>query len=120
MIDFINTEKIESIIKKLKTRESKKIIYTIIICIVACIFAFRFYMVAKENSFEVFNIIRNNAQNGTPVEIIEMKKTNGVLLEPLTIKNNRGFVSGKRLNLFHAGQKIGNCKIVSVSNKYSY
>lgn len=117
MIDFTNTEKIESIIKKLKTRESKKIIYTIIISIVVCIFAFRFYMVAKENNFDVFNIIRNNEKNGTPVYVMEMKKTDGVLLEPLTIKNNRGFVSGKRLHLFRAGQKIGNCKIISVSNK---
>ena len=117
MVKLTKTERIENIIKKLKTRESKKIIYTIIIFIVACVFVFRFYIIAKENNFDVFNIIRNNAQNGTPVYVMEMKKTDGVLIEPLTIKNNRGFISGKRLNLFRAGQKIGNCKIVSVSHK---
>ena len=45
-----------------------------------------------------------------------MKKTDGILLEPLTIKNNRAYVSGARVSLFSAGQKIGDCKISSVSH----
>lgn len=115
MVKLTKTEIIEEIVKKIKTRKSKNVIYVTAITLVVLLFAYRFYSVAKENNFEVFNIIRNNEKNGTPVYVIEMKKTDGVLLEPLTVKNNRGFVSGKRLNLFRAGQKIGDCKIVSVS-----
>ena len=115
MVKLTKTEIIENIVKKLKTRKSKTIIYTIVITLVVCAFAYRFYAVSKENNFEVFNIIRNNAQNGIPVQVLDVQKTDGVLLEPITIKNNRAFVSGKRLVAFKAGQKVGNCRIVSVS-----
>ena len=109
------TEYIENIVKKLKTRKAKNIIYAIVVILVVATFGYRFYSVARENNFDVFNIARVNAANGTPVVVLEMQKTDGILLEPITIKNNRAFVSGKRINMFHAGQKIGNCKIVSVS-----
>ena len=108
------TERIEQIVKKLKTRKSK-IIYTICVSVAVFAFAYRFYSIAQENNFDVFNIIRNNANNGKPVEVLHMKKQNGVLLEPLTVKNNRAFVSGARINVFRVGQKSGPCKIISVS-----
>jgi len=109
------TEYIENIVKKLKTRKAKNIIYAIIVILVAATFGYRFYSVAHENNFAVFNIARVNAENGTPVNVLEMQNTNGILLEPITIKNNRAFVSGKRVNMFRAGQKVGDCKIISVS-----
>ena len=109
------TEYIENIVKKLKTRKSKNIIYIIVAILIIALFGYRFYSVSAENNFKVFNIARHNAVNGTPVDVLKMRKTHGVLYEPITIKNNRAFVSGKRVNLFHTGQKIGNCKIVSVS-----
>lgn len=109
------TEYIENIVKKLKTRKAKNIIYATVVILVVATFGYRFYSVARENNFDVFNIARVNAINGTPVDVLEIQKTNGILLEPITIKNNRAFVSGKRINMFHAGQKIGDCKIVSVS-----
>lgn len=115
MEKITKTERIERIVKKLKTRKSKNVIYTIIVALVVFAFSYRFYMVSAENNFDVFNIIRNNEKNGVPVYVLEMKKTDGILYEPITIKNNRGFISGARLNLFRSGQKIGNCKIVSVS-----
>ncbi|MBR4624398.1 MAG: hypothetical protein IKO56_02545, partial [Alphaproteobacteria bacterium] len=115
MEKITKTERIERIVKKLKTRKSKNVIYTIIVTLVVFAFSYRFYMVSAENNFDVFNIIRNNEKNGVPVYVLEMKKTDGILYEPITIKNNRGFISGARLNLFMSGQKIGNCKIVSVS-----
>ena len=115
MEKITKTERIERIVKKLKTRKSKNVIYTIIVALVVFAFSYRFYMVNAENNFDVFNIIRNNEKNGVPVYVLEMKKTDGILYEPITIKNNRGFISGARLNLFKSGQKIGNCKIVSVS-----
>ena len=110
------TQKIENIVKKLNTRKSKNIIYTIIIFSVVAIFGYRFLRVYQEHSFEVFNIIRANKDNGTPVEVLHIEKKNGILYEPLTIKNNRAFVSGARINIFKPGQKSGNCKIVSVSH----
>ena len=115
MVKLTKTEIIERIVKRLKTRKSKAIIYAVFLTLIALTFAYRFYMVAKENSFEVFNIIRNNAQNGVPVHVLHMQKTDGILLEPLTVKNNRGFVSGARLSAFKSGQKIGDCRVVSAS-----
>ena len=115
MVKLTKTERIENIVKKLKTRKSKNVIYTIIISLIVAVFVYRFWSVSNENNFEVFNIVRNNAQNGVPVRVMEMQKTDGILYEPLTIKNNRAFVSGVRLSAFKAGQKVGNCKIVSVS-----
>lgn len=111
------TERIENIIKKLKTRKSKNIIYTLFIALVVCVFGYRFYSVEQENNFNVFNIVRQNMENGLPVNVLMMEQTNGVLLEPLTIKNNYAYVSGARIKDFKVGQKIGNCKITSVSNK---
>ena len=110
-------QKIDNVIKKLNTKKSKNIIYTTIVIAVVCIFGYRFYTVAQEHGFQVFNVVRNNLDNGTPVETITMTKTNGILYEPLTIKNNTAFISGARLNIFKPGQKSGNCKIVSVSYK---
>jgi len=111
------TQKIENIVKKLHTRKSKNIIYIIVIISVVGVFGYRFYRVYQENKFEVFNITRNSLDNGTPVEILDVKKSNGILYEPLTIKNNTAFISGARLNVFKPGQKSGDCKIVSVSHK---
>ena len=116
MVKLSKTEMIENIVKKLKTRKSKTIIYAIIITLVVLAFGYRFYAVAMENNFDVFNIVRNNAQNGVPVRVANMQKYDGILLEPITVKNNRAYISGARLNMFRAGQKLGNCKIVSVSH----
>lgn len=113
---MITIEKIEQTLKNLNTPKNKKIIYRTLIVLAVLLVGYRFYSVAKESNFKVFNIIRNNMKNGTPVEILKMEKTNGVLLEPLTIKNNRAYVSGSRISVFKPGQKIGNCKIVSVSH----
>lgn len=115
MAKLTKTEKIENIVKKLKSRKAKAIIYTVLFALISAAFSYRFYVVAQENNFEVFNIIRNNAQNGIPVNVLHMKKTDGTLFEPITIKNNRGFVSGARLFAFKSGQKIANCRIVSVA-----
>ena len=109
------TEYIESIVKKLKTRKSKNVIYACVISLIAFAFGYRFYCVSMENNFEVFNIVRNNMQNGMLVDTKIAENVNGILYEPLTIRNNRAFVSGARINNFKAGQKIGSCKIVSVS-----
>ena len=113
---MITTEKFEQTIKAFNTPKNKKIIYITLAVLAVLVVGYRFYSVGKENNFKVFNIIRNNAEIGTPVDVLEMQKIDGVLLEPLTIKNNRAYVSGARISVFKAGQKIGDCKIVSVSH----
>lgn len=111
----MTTERIENFVKKLKTRKSKNVFYLVFISAVIGCFSYRFYTVYKENSRDVFNIVRNNIENGTPVETLVLSETDGILYEPLNVKNNRAYVSGARVNKFKSGQKIGNCKIVSVS-----
>jgi hypothetical protein len=46
-----------------------------------------------------------------------MENKSGVLHEPITVENNRAYVTGNRVGLFRAGQKIGDGKIASVSQK---
>ena len=109
------TQKIEDLVKKLKTRKSKNIIYAVIGISVVVWFGYRFYTVNAEHRFKVFNITRNNLDNGTPVKVLTMQGKKGILYEPLTVKANTAFVSGARVNIFKSGQKSGNCRIVSVS-----
>ena len=113
---MINTEQIEAVVKKLKTRKSKNIIYLIVVLVVVGCFSYRFNAVKQENNVNVFNIARNNLENGLPVKILKAEQSDGILYEPLTIRNNRAYVSGARVKIFKSGQKIDNCKIVSVSN----
>ncbi len=108
-------ERIEKFVKKLKTRKSKNIIYIILITAVVGCFVYRFYNVFTERNRTVFNIMRNNIENGAPVETLKISETDGVLYQPLNVKNNRAYVSGARVNMFKVGQKIGDCKIFSVS-----
>ena len=112
----MTAEKIENLVNKLKTRKVKNIIYLTIICFVIGVFAFRFYTVAQEQNRTVFNVTRNNIIKGTPVKILEVQEKQGVLYEPLNVKNNRAYVSGGRVKMFHVGQSLGDCNIVSVSH----
>ena len=116
MVKLTKTERIENVVTKLKTRRSKFVLYTILLVIGWSVFAYRFYEITVENNFEVFNIVHNKKKNGVPVYVLNMQKTDGVLYEPLTIKNNRAYVSGARIDAFKSGQKVGDCKIVSVSS----
>lgn len=109
------TERIENIVKKLKTRKSKNIIYVILCTFFVGWFGYRFYAVANEGNTNVFNIVRNDTEHGTPVTVLEMNQIDGVLYEPITIKNNRGYVTGSRVDLFYNGQNADDCKIISVS-----
>ncbi len=111
------TERIENLVKQLKTRKVRHIIYLICFCLIVGIFVFRFYTVFAERNRSVFNVARNNIENGTPVKVLEIQETDGVLYEPLNIKHNRAYISGGRIKLFHTGQSLGDCKILSVSNR---
>ena len=51
---------------------------------------------------------------------MSVSRIDGVLHEPIAVKDNRALVSGVRAAKLRAGQKIGDGKIVSVSRKIDY
>ncbi len=108
------------IIEKFKNIDSHRmhhILMRIAIIAFALLVIYRFMSFFAMQNRSVFNMTRDAAQNGAPVSVIEMQKTNGVIYEPLFVNNNRGFVSGMRVGRFRAGQRItGGGTVVSVSN----
>ncbi len=95
---------------------TKKRKYALLVLIVIAWVLFRFAMIAAENRLVVFNPARGAADTGIVVNAIDVKRTDGIVREPLTVRGNRALVSGARASLFRAGQKIGNGEIVSVSS----
>lgn len=98
---------------------SKKIKHTFFIALVAIMVGwviFRFIAFASENARFVYNASRVAAENGLPVEYVTVHIESGTLYEPLSVKNNRAYVSGERASKMRAGQKIENGKITFVSN----
>lgn len=93
----------------------KKWIY--ILSVLALVFwiGFRIFALVSQHNQQVFNIARDISENGTPVAVMTAKNSSGVLHEPITVENNRAYVTGGRVGLFRTGQKVGNGKIASVS-----
>jgi hypothetical protein len=104
----------------MKTQKFKHFLYVALAVLLIGWVAFRFASVAAENSRYVFNASRVAADRGTSIEVIEMKRTDGVLYEPLAVQNNRAYVTGARASKLRSGQKLGNGKIVSVSSGLDY
>ena len=98
-----------------KSQRTKRIIYITCAVILVGWVVFRFVMIASENKMDVFNAARDAAQNGVPVHTIEMSRMDGTLREPITVQNNRAYVSASRVDKLRAGQTVGNGEIVSVS-----
>jgi hypothetical protein len=97
---------------------SKKIKHTFFIALVAIMVGwvvFRFIAFASENARFVYNASRVASENGLPVEYVTVNIESGTLYEPLSVKNNRAYVSGERASKMRAGQKIENGKITFVS-----
>ena len=93
----------------------KKIVYTAVFGALAFWFVFRFVMVALESKMDVFNPERDKNANGILVETVTVAKESGYINVPIAVNNNRAFVSGIKKSRLHAGQGIGDGKIVSVS-----
>ncbi|MBE6460191.1 MAG: hypothetical protein E7009_04405 [Alphaproteobacteria bacterium] len=110
----------EKIAENLKTKKMKQFFAILTIAILIGWVVFRFAAVASENSRHVFNASRVAIDQGMPIEAIVVSRTDGVLREPIAVKNNRALVSGARAAKLRAGQKIGDGKIVSVSRKIDY
>jgi hypothetical protein len=92
----------------------KKLTYILTAVAMAAWVAFRFAAIGSENERYVFNVARAAADQGAPVEVLDVALRTGVLKEPLHIKNNRAWVSSARVGKFRAGQKVGGGEIVSV------
>ena len=93
---------------------SKKIKHAIFIALVAVMVGwvvFRFIAYASENSRYVFNASRVAAEKGLPIEFVIVRSKTGTLYEPLSVKNNRAYVSAERASKLRVGQKIENGKI---------
>ena len=110
----------EKIAENLKTTKTKRLLVILLIAVLAGWVVFRFAAVASENSRHVFNAARVAADQGAPVEVITITRTDGILREPIAVKNNRALVSGARVAKLRVGQKIGEGTIVSVSKKIDY
>lgn len=109
-------KKLEQFVTWLKRPRTKKRMYALIVVLVALWVVYRFAMVAAMNRTFVYNPVRAALENGTVVEVLNVTRQNGVIREPVTIKNNRAYVSGARAALLRAGQKIGDGEIVSVAS----
>lgn len=98
-----------------KSQRAKRIIYIVCAIIMIGWVIFRCVMIASENKMDVFNAARDAAQNGVPVHTIEMSRMDGTLREPITVHNNRAYVSAARVDKLRVGQLVGDGEIVSVS-----
>ena len=110
----------EKIQRTMATKKFKKIaIIALVITLMGWVI-FRFAAVASENARNVFNASRVASDVGMPVMTQEMTAEYGTLYEPLSVKNDRAYVSASRAGKLRAGQKIGKGKIVSVSSNLDY
>ncbi len=99
-----------------QSQHGKKIIYIVVFGLVAFWVVVRFGMIAAQNKLEIYNPARAAAQVGIPVEVIQATRTSGVIREPITVKDNRVYVSGPRAALLRTGQKVCDGEIVSVAS----
>lgn len=102
--------------KKFEDKKVKKMLYTAVFAVLALWFIFRFVMVAIESRMDVFNPMRDQGENGTLVEYVTAAKQNGRIGVPISVQNNRAYVSGARRAKLRAGQKIGDGVISYVSS----
>lgn len=105
----------ERIQKTIGNNKFKKVMYIALVAVLVGWVIFRFAAVASENARYVYNASRVAADVGMPIDALEIVATDGVLYEPISVKNNRAYVTGDRASKLRAGQKVGDGKIVSVS-----
>ena len=110
-------ERITKFFKIKNPERVKKWIYILTVAALVFWILFRITMLVIQHNQTVFNISRDVAANGTPVITMTAKNSSGVLHEPITVEKNKAYVTGMRVGLFRAGQKIGDGKIASVSQK---
>ncbi len=109
-------KKIWEKIKNMDSHSRNHIIMRVGLALFAILVIYRFVAFGMIQHKSVFNLTRDAEQNGAPVSVIEMQKSDGVIYEPLFVNNNRGYISSMRVGRFKPGQKItGGGEVVSVS-----
>lgn len=108
-------ERITKFFKIKNPERVKKWIYILTVAALVFWILFRITMLVIQHNQTVFNISRDVAANGTPVVTMTAQNSSGVLHEPITVEKNKAYVTGSRVGLFRAGQKVGSGKIASVS-----
>ncbi len=103
--------------KKFDDKKVKKNVYTAVLVVLALWFVYRFVMVAIESRMNVFNPVRDAGKNGTVVATIVAEQKTGIIKTPLSVENNRAYVSGAHRRGLKVGQKVGAGTIVSVANQ---
>ncbi|MCL2538170.1 MAG: hypothetical protein FWF34_00515 [Alphaproteobacteria bacterium] len=99
------------------SKKHKLILASAVVALVVVV-GTRAVQIYNENSRIVFNIARDAAVRGMPVETITATTKSGILLEPVAVRGNRIFVSGARVGKFRVGQKLsGGGRIESVSSR---
>ncbi len=93
----------------------KKYIYLGIGILILSWFTYRFIAIDIQNRKEIHNEFRIESEVGAPVDSMTIERKTSVLKTPLYILDNRGLISGARINLFKSGEKIGDGKIKSVN-----
>ncbi len=106
--------------KKINDKKMKKTVYTAVLAILALWFVYRFVMVAIESRMVVFNPVRDMAQNGIVVDTITVQQKTGVIKTPLSVEDNRAYVSDVHRRILKVGQKIGDGTIVAVANQLDF
>lgn len=109
-------EKIARIRQWATTPRMKKRMYLALVIILAAWVVFRFAAIGAQGRLQVYNPSRAAMDDGVLVSAKEMQRAPGVIHEPLTVKNNRAYVSGVRANLLRSGMKVSGGEIVSVSS----
>lgn len=109
-------EKIVRVKEWANSPRTKKRMYIALVLILVGWVAYRFAVIGAQNRLQVYNPARAAISEGVPVSIMEMHREKGVIREPLTIKNNRAYVSGARAALLQPGMKVADGEIVSVSS----
>jgi len=103
--------------KKFNDKKVKKNFYTAVLVVLALWFVYRFVMVAIESRMTVFNPFRDAEQNGILVDTIVTEQKTDVIKTPLSVENNRAYVSAVHRRGLKVGQKIGGGEIVYVANQ---
>ena len=103
--------------KKFDDKKTKKIVCMAVLIVLVLWFVYRFVMVAIESHMNVFNPVRDVEQNGIVVDTIVAQQKTGTIKMPLSIKNNRAYVSAAHRHGFKVGQKVGDGTVVSVANQ---
>ena len=103
--------------KKFDDKKLKKNVYTVVLGVLAIWFIYRFVMVAIESRMVVFNPMRAAGQNGIIVDTIVAEQKSGIIKTPLSVENNRAYVSGAHRRGLKVGQKLGYGELTYVGNQ---